>query len=143
MRILGNSVNPHHLQSQNVVHLIETSFHFFDGRWYPLLDELLQFRQSLRDRINRTAQLFCPWDRTQGDTQIIQPEDRTARLHADHPTTHIGNESLGRPRNHQILFLRKDEDLLDPLQSGKIKQLLGNRLLVPETLVQLAFQLHQ
>ena len=139
----GNAINTHVLQAEDVVHLFESRFDGRHGRWSARLNELLQRGQSFGNGIDRAADFARFEQRPQGNGEIVQPQRGSATFDPDHPTDGIWHEALRRSRDHQILVVRKHEDLVDPLQPREIEDFVGDRLPLGKAFLNPPLQFHQ
>ncbi len=85
---------------------------------------------TLRRRIDRAAYAAVAGfiGTAQGDEQIVQPQHGAARILPDDFSLVVHFPTLGRSGEHEIMPLRIDEHIFDPLQTGQIPHFIGQRL---------------
>ena len=125
---------------------VDFAFSGFDGvggGGSPLLDEPLQFRQSFGHGIDRAADMARLRQRAQCHGKIIQTKCGATAVHADHAADGIRREPFRRTRNDDVFRFRQDKHFRNLLQSGHVKDVIRNRLLLSQMLLDSSFHFDQ
>ena len=124
VRVIRNASHRHVVVSQNLLHLLKFLLRGVGCSGSRiLLQELLHFRQPLRDNVDRAPPLRSLCGGTQSDHQVIEPKYGPTAIQADDSPRWIRCEWACRASDDEVVRFRKDEDKINPLKPCKVLHL--------------------